>query len=63
MRIDKVEVKFKMNSTVTEMNDFDKYEPTQIDAFADLTMRDLVFGALSPLVPENENLKYGEVFE
>jgi hypothetical protein len=43
---------------MTSMSDFDKYEPTRVDAFADLPMTELVFGALSPLVPENEWLRF-----
>jgi hypothetical protein len=49
-----------MGSTVT---DWDNEPKTTADAFASITMKELVFGALPPLCPENPDLRFGATEE
>ena len=44
--------------------DWDCDEPrTMADAFANITMKELVFGALPPLCPKNPDLRFGATEE
>jgi len=43
--------------------DWDNEPKTMADAFANITMKELVFGALPPLCPENPDLRFGATEE
>jgi len=43
--------------------EFDNEPQTRIDVFANITMKELVFGALPPLCPENPDLRFGATEE
>jgi len=43
--------------------EWDNGPKTAIDAFADIDMKELVFGTLPPLCPENPNLRFGATEE
>jgi hypothetical protein len=43
--------------------DWDNEPKTMADAFANITMKELVFGALPPLCPENPDLRFGATGE
>lgn len=43
--------------------DWDSEPKTMADAFANITMKELVFGALPPLCPENPDLRFGATEE
>jgi len=58
--IDKAEVEFMMKHMDSE---FDSEPQTRIDVFANITMKELVFGALPPLCPENPDLRFGATEE
>ena len=43
--------------------EWDNEPKTMADAFADIDMKELVFGGLPPLCPENPDLRFGATEE